>query len=64
MRRLRPSRGEMLPRLPRADEMEIIEIECGGKAWICCSLDRALNPTKLMALEQTSEWATPITPIK
>jgi hypothetical protein len=41
------------------DEMEIIEIESGGKAWTCCSLDRALNPTKQMALEQTSEWSTP-----
>jgi hypothetical protein len=41
------------------DEMEIIEIESGGKAWICCSLDRALNPSKHMALEQTSEWSTP-----
>jgi hypothetical protein len=41
------------------DEMEIMEIEAGGKAWICCSLDRALNPTKHLALEQTSEWLTP-----
>jgi hypothetical protein len=41
------------------DEKEIIEIESGGKALICCSLDRALNPTKHMALEQTSEWSTP-----
>lgn len=39
------------------DEMEIIEIESGGKAWICCSLDRALDPTKHIALEQTSEWS-------
>ena len=41
------------------DELEIIEIESGGKAWICCSLDRAVNPTKHMALGQTSEWSTP-----
>jgi hypothetical protein len=41
------------------DEMEIIEIESGGKARICCSLDRALNPTKHIALEQTSEWSAP-----
>jgi hypothetical protein len=41
------------------DEMEIIEIESGGKAWICCSVDRALSPTRHMALEQTSEWSTP-----
>lgn len=41
------------------DELEIIEIESGGKAWICCSLDRALNPTKHRALEQTSGWSTP-----
>jgi hypothetical protein len=41
------------------DEMEIIEIESGGKAWICCSVDRALSPTRHMALEETSEWSTP-----
>jgi hypothetical protein len=41
------------------DELELIEIESGGRAWICCSIDRALNPSKHMALEQTSVWSTP-----
>jgi hypothetical protein len=38
------------------DEMALIEIECGGRAWLCCSLDRALNPSKHAAMEQTPEW--------
>ena len=41
------------------DELDIIEIESGGRAWLCCSLDRALNPTKHLVLEQTSGWSTP-----
>jgi hypothetical protein len=41
------------------DELEIMEIESGGRAWLCCSLDRALNPTKHIALEQTSRCLTP-----
>jgi hypothetical protein len=27
-------------------EISLIEIESGGIAWICCALDRALNPMK------------------
>ena len=27
-----------------ANEMALINIESGGNAWICCALDRALNP--------------------
>jgi hypothetical protein len=27
-------------------EVSLIEIESGGSAWICCALDRALNPAK------------------
>jgi hypothetical protein len=27
-------------------EVSLIEIESGGSAWICCALDRALNPMK------------------
>jgi hypothetical protein len=38
------------------DEMALVEIESGGRAWLCCSLDRALNPSKHAAMEQTPEW--------
>jgi hypothetical protein len=38
------------------DELEIIEIESGGRAWLCCSLDRALNPSKHAAMEASPEW--------
>jgi hypothetical protein len=42
-------------------ELNIIEIESGGKAWIWCSLDRALNPTKKHVIAaDTSEWSSPI----
>jgi len=27
-------------------ELSLIEIESGGNAWICCALDKALNPMK------------------
>lgn len=37
-------------------ELAIVEIESGGKGWLCCSLDRALNPTKRAAMEQSPEW--------
>jgi hypothetical protein len=38
------------------DEIEVIEIGAGGRAWTCCSLDRALNPSKYAAMEQSPEW--------
>jgi hypothetical protein len=38
------------------DEMALIEIECGGRAWLCCSLDRALNPSKHAAIEESPEF--------
>jgi hypothetical protein len=38
------------------DEMALVEIESGGRAWICCALERALNPSKHAAMEQTPEW--------
>ena len=38
------------------DEMALIEIECGGRAWLCCSLDRALSPLKHAAMEQSPDW--------
>jgi hypothetical protein len=37
-------------------ELAIVEIEYGGGGWLCCSLDRALNPTKRAAIEQSLEW--------
>jgi hypothetical protein len=27
-------------------ELDLIELESGGRAWICCALDRALNPQR------------------
>jgi hypothetical protein len=39
-----------------SNEMEIIEIESGGRAWLCCSLDRAVNPNKRAAMEDSPEW--------
>ena len=27
-------------------EVSLIEIESGGNAWVCCALDRSLNPMK------------------
>jgi hypothetical protein len=38
------------------DEMALIETECGGRAWLCCALDRALNPLKHAAMEQSPDW--------
>jgi hypothetical protein len=35
--------------------MALINIESGGNAWICCALDRALNPLKHARLE-TAEY--------
>jgi hypothetical protein len=37
-------------------ELAIVEIESGGRGWFCCSLDRALNPTKRVAMEQSPDW--------
>ena len=36
-------------------EMCLIDLENGGDAWICCAMDRALNPTKRTRLEQSLE---------
>jgi hypothetical protein len=38
------------------DEMELVEIEPGGRAWLCCSLDRTLNPSKHAAMEESPEF--------
>lgn len=37
-------------------ELAVVELESGGRAWLCCSLDRALNPSKHAAMEQSPEW--------
>jgi len=37
-------------------ELAIVEIESGGRGWLCCSLDRALNPSKNAAMEQSPDW--------
>jgi hypothetical protein len=37
-------------------ELGLIEIESGGRAWLCCALDRALNPSKQAAMEQSPQW--------
>jgi hypothetical protein len=39
-------------------EISLIEIESGGNAWICCALDRVLNPKKHATLQQIPENAT------
>jgi hypothetical protein len=36
--------------------MGLIEIESGGKAWICCAMDRALNPERVKKNEQFTEY--------
>jgi hypothetical protein len=37
-------------------ELALLEIESGGQAWMCCALDRALNPSKHVAMEQRPQW--------
>jgi hypothetical protein len=37
-------------------ELALVEIELGGRAWLCCSLDHALSPVKHVAMEQSPEW--------
>jgi hypothetical protein len=37
-------------------ELAIVEIESGERGWLCCSLDRALNPSKNAAMEQSHDW--------
>jgi hypothetical protein len=36
------------------DEMELIDIELRGRAWICCALDRALTPSKRVSHPRTA----------
>lgn len=38
-------------------EVSLIEIESGGSAWICCALDKALNPLKhANAPQYPADW--------
>jgi hypothetical protein len=37
-------------------EMALIDIESGGNAWICCALDRALNPQKQAERKSSPQW--------
>lgn len=37
-------------------ELSVVEIESGGRAWLCCALDRALNPLKHAAMEKSPEF--------
>jgi hypothetical protein len=37
-------------------ELAVVELESGRRAWLCCSLDRALNPTKSAAMERGASW--------
>ncbi len=37
-------------------EITLIEVESGGNAWICCALDRALNPIKHAKMPSSTEY--------
>lgn len=39
-------------------EMSLLEVEGCGKAWICCAMDRALNPQKHLRLAQSAAYKT------
>jgi hypothetical protein len=39
-------------------EMSLLDVEGGGKAWICCALDRALNPQKHAQLASSAAYKT------
>jgi hypothetical protein len=39
-------------------EMSFLDVEGGGKAWICCAMDRALNPQKHSQLESSDAYKT------
>jgi hypothetical protein len=38
--------------------MSLLDVEGGGKAWICCALDRALNPQKHAQLASSAAYKT------
>lgn len=37
-------------------ELALIELESGGRAWICCALDRTLNPVHRQEMLNSSEY--------
>lgn len=37
-------------------ELDLIELESGGRAWICCALNRVLNPVRHQELLNSSEY--------
>ncbi len=39
-------------------EMSLLDVEGGGKAWICCALARALNPQKHAQLASSAAYKT------
>lgn len=39
-------------------EMSLLDVEGGGMAWICCAMDRALNPQKHCQLASSAAYKT------
>jgi hypothetical protein len=39
-------------------EMSLLDVEGDGKAWICCAMDRALNPQKHLQLASPAAYKT------
>jgi hypothetical protein len=39
-------------------EMSLLDVEDGGKAWICCAMDSALNPQKHSRLRSSAAYKT------
>lgn len=39
-------------------EMAFFDVEGGGKAWVCCAMDRALNPQKQSKYESSAAYKT------
>jgi hypothetical protein len=39
-------------------EMSLLDVEGGGKAWICCAMDNALNPKKHSRLASSAAYKT------
>jgi hypothetical protein len=37
-------------------EMSLVDLEDGGNAWICCAMDRVLNPQRRSRLESSAEY--------
>lgn len=39
-------------------EMSLLDVQGGGKAWICCAMDRAINPQKHPRLASSASYKT------